>query len=339
MRRRVSLDAKATLTTLVTVLLTVLTTMVLVLVLPSAGWARINYGTYTGDGSLPRTITTTITPEILLIWRIDAGGAWFKTTDMGTNDICPINTGGACNIAASTTSFTAGGFTANATNNIINVNLATYAWLAFTSESNTIAHGLYTGGGSVTVGWDADFVMMYRSSGGTQTAQKTRSMTAGYTVPAQTGVVHDFGFSQWDLRWIANGFEEGGNFSAANSYWMALKANAARGIYFGSCSGNGVDDNTCSISSTSPLWVGMWATNAANGDTSHPMWRSGDLAANTSDQWQGDNAATDCLKSFTSTTLTFGTSVECNENTKNYDVLILAQDLAAATRQRARQDL
>lgn len=133
-------------------------------------------GSYTGNGSNPRTITTGFQPDMVQIKRSTAVGAHFRTASMAANRTEYFTTTAANTTGAFIANSTATGFTVGASDN---TNAATYYYVTFRAGAGNFAEGSYTGnataGTDITgVGFQPDMVIVKNST--STTANNRRSI-------------------------------------------------------------------------------------------------------------------------------------------------------------------
>lgn len=129
-------------------------------------------GSYNGNGSNPRSVSTGFTPDFVTVKRSTAVGANFRVSSSATAhetlfyaNITRDTTGNYFN----TTSAWSGGFNIGSTNNTVR---GTYYYFAFKDTANLFDQGTYTGNGtdnrSITgIGFEPDAVIVKNATSGT----------------------------------------------------------------------------------------------------------------------------------------------------------------------------
>lgn len=216
-------------------------------------------GSYSGNGSTPRSLTSTgFQPNLLVIKRSGATTGVFMTSDMGANttqlwSAANQNTGGTMIRSLDATGFTIG----NAAN--VNTNANTYWFFAFKDASGAFDTGSFTGTGASNartgLGFQPDAVFAKNSSAATPA-------TPYYNIREHTG---NISFASTDLAVIvgaitsldSDGFTVGTqaavNENTKTIYWFAFGGAAdpvATGTYtmaVGSYTGNGTSQSVTGL--------------------------------------------------------------------------------------------
>lgn len=186
-------------------------------------------GTYSGNGSTSRTISTGFQPDMVMVKRSTAVAANFRTASMASNRTdfftsTAANTTGTYIASFATTSFTIG------TNN--NTNGGTFYYIAFRSGGGNFAQGTYSGDGTdgrniTGVGFQPDMVIVRNGTGILATSRRAVMSgdkhfgdLASYVTEDTADVVNMVQGMQ------SNGFQVGGgantNQSGATIYWFAF---------------------------------------------------------------------------------------------------------------------
>jgi len=125
-------------------------------------------GTYTGNGSSPRAISTGFQPDLVMVKPVAATAANWRSSSMPTNYANFFINTAQDTTGAFYTTLDSAGFTVGASNNSSGI---VYYFVAFKNTSNAIKVGSYTGTGSATnvtgVGFQPDFVFTKNATNAT----------------------------------------------------------------------------------------------------------------------------------------------------------------------------
>lgn len=275
---------------------------------------NIASGSYTGDGSTPRTIQCTgVNPNFVFV-KGAANVAVSRISTMPANNSKPwtgaldLITGGI--LSEGTGLFTVG------SDARVNASGTTYYWLALECQAEDSAVGSYVGNLTdnrdvvASLAFQPDFVLILQNDIKTP-VWRTAEMTGDAAIQSDALL---------NVNWIqvlqAAGFQIGSssqvNGSAKTEHWLALKKVAAV-FQTLTYTGTGADNLT-------PTGVGFHARLAlvkGNNATIAPV-REDDMAANTSMLVSAATGATDGIKSFGADTLVVGTNAVVNTNTVVY---------------------
>jgi hypothetical protein len=169
---------------------------------------RVASGTYTGDGTGPRSITGVgFQPDAVIVKSDDNSGvAEMRTSTMTGDNTKPLS-GGTVLTAGLIQSLDSNGFTVGSANPV-NRSARNYTWVAFKSYAGDMALGTYSGNGtsqSVSgLGFSPEYVMMLPANNQRAT-QRMAGMTATFQFDADAGIAN--GITSLD----SNGFSVGSN--------------------------------------------------------------------------------------------------------------------------------
>ena len=136
-------------------------------------------GTYSGNGSSSRTITTGFQPDMVMVKRSTAVAAHFRTASMSANRTEFFTSTAANTAGAYIASLASTGFTIGTTDN---ANGGTFYYVAFRAGAGTFAQGTYSGNGTDSrnitgVGFQPDMVLIKNST--SATTNNRRSVMSG----------------------------------------------------------------------------------------------------------------------------------------------------------------
>lgn len=143
-------------------------------------------GSYTGDGTNPRKITTGFQPSLALVKRSNTTAANFRTASMPTNTGDYFTTTAENTTGGMFTSFATDGF--NVGSAVNNVSAGVYYYIAFKAVSGVMAEGTYSGNAtdnrSITgfgAGYTPNLVFVKNANNATASNRTTFMLnTAGY---------------------------------------------------------------------------------------------------------------------------------------------------------------
>ncbi len=291
---------------------------------------RIDVGSYTGDGSDPKTISLTnctgdlssVTSVIFVQTYGPSGQGTCFTTDIYDTDYASYCYGNGAQIVDLITSLTSGAFDVEG---LLNASGVTYAYLVlqYDGTANEIETGQYTGNGLddqdglLTYGaWVPDFIQGMSESG---SACNFRSDIAISTDMAN---YWSGGTSRSNVYQSVNsGYVQLGNRGAhANDdtevYNYYVLAEIANYFFYGNYTGNGIDDRSITGAGFQPEL--SWVCDRLGNE---PGWRQKDLSAGISGRWRDTAGVSNHIQDLEADGIQVGTDPEANGDTRVYDWL------------------
>ncbi|MEK7159644.1 MAG: hypothetical protein AAB766_04065, partial [Patescibacteria group bacterium] len=280
-------------------------------------------GTYTGDGTTPRTITTGFQPAMAFT-KNSAGalrGVW-ATSDVSANQYFFATGGGIATGSTIIQSLASTGFTVGS-NDVVNKSGSTFWYFAFKSVAGAMKNSTYTGDGTASqsitgVGFQPSFVWDIRSTGGADSfnvIHTKESYKYSNTTDASGG-------SSLITSLDADGFTVGTNSNVATTYYYVAWGGAPEPTLSGnfpaatgSYSGTGVAQSVTSLSFRPDLVI-IKHTDQATDQTA--VFKTKLMYGDSTASFTGGVNFTGGITSLDSTGFTVGTNATVNTSGDTY---------------------
>ena len=284
---------------------------------PTATVSWLQTGTYTGNGSAGRTITTLFQPDAVIV-KSDSGDDAVIRTSVMPASVAKDITGSGALAANLITSFGATGFVVGSDTSV-NGSGKTYYWTAMKTGTN-INVGMYTGNGADDrnisgLSFQPDWVV---TMGDAQQDYFKPAPLAGDEAFAMNGT----GAVTNRIQALqATGFQVGSDVNVNENtrayYWIAFGATSKAAV--SSYTGDGSDNRNVTGLGFSPAFVWIKRSSLLTG-----VWRNDAVPGDRTLYWDATLPAADRIQSLIADGFQVGGDHEVNNNTKIYYYLALA---------------